>query len=223
MLHVEPDGSQDGRVKSIRQLLARAGLRPGHRILDLGELLTHYAIRDRELQSFQIVGPREEPAYVGERRTRPASAVNNGEFSGGDADDPDALDASYDAVAALDWWPVTTLAVAVRRWRCLLDRGAGVAIVTGTDIQGMPGLGGQVSEQWINELTSAGFTIDSATRTPTAPRRYTALAVGARRIAAPLRESMGTTLAESYLEHVDRLDRATLHGPSHRFEIIARV
>ncbi len=160
-----------------RRLLDRAGLRPGHRILDLGC----------------------------------------------NVDDLDLPDASFDAVVALDWWPATTLAVAVRRWRRLLVADVGVVILAGTDIPAVQVSVQQASRLWIDELTSAGFTIDTAAITPTEPRHYSALADNARRVSEPLRAVLGAELAESYLAHVELLDRATRDGSTHRFEIIARL
>ncbi len=164
-----------------RRLLDRAGLRPGHRILDLG--------RDR---------------------------------AGLDLPD-DLPDASFDAVVALDWWPATTLAVAVRRWRRLLAADVGVVVLAGTDIPAVHVPGQQASRLWIEELASAGFTIGTAALTPTGPGHYSALADSARRVSGPLRAVLGAGLAESYLAHVELLDRATRDGSTHRFEIIARL
>lgn len=166
-----------------RRLLDRAGLRPGHRILDLG----------------------------------------SGLDLGSDSADLDLPDASFDAVVALDWWPATALAVAVRRWRRLLAADVGVVILAGTDIPAVHVPGQQASRLWIDELTSAGFTIGTAAITPTGPGHYSALADSARRVSGPLRAVLGAELAESYLAHVELLDRATRDGSTHRFEIIARL
>jgi hypothetical protein len=138
-------------------------------------------------------------------------------------DDIDLPDASFDAVVALDWWPATTLPVAVRRWRQLLAPDAGVVILAGTDIPAVHNSHQQASQLWINELTSAGFMVETATNTPTEPRHYAALADNARHVSDPLRNALGDGLAESYLAHVELLSRATQEGATHRFEIIASL
>ncbi|MGH3854742.1 MAG: hypothetical protein ACRDR6_14860 [Pseudonocardiaceae bacterium] len=77
----------------------------------------------------------------------------------------------------------------------------------------------QASRQWIDELTSAGFTIDTATVTSTEPRRCAVFAQNVQRVSEPL----GAELADSYLAHVELLDHATHEGSTRRFEIIAKL
>jgi hypothetical protein len=207
-----------------RRLLDRAGLRSGHRILDLGARLYDHEMSQSELEEFHVLGLREDASVtVGRQLRSVCDGAASVRCTVNSIDDLDLPDASFDAVVALDWWPATTLPVVVRRWRHLLAPGVGAVILAGTDIPAMHNSHHQASQLWIDELTSAGFTVEIATNTPTEPRHYAALAVNARSVSDPLRAVLGDGPARSYLAHVELLSQATQEGPTHRFEIIASL
>lgn len=178
----------------IRQLLDRAGLRAGHRILDFGAVLYDHVMSEPELEEFQVLGLLEDPALTVGRQLRPVGGAKSFRCTVSNIDDFELPDASFDAVVALDWWPTTTLAVTVRRWRRILAPDVGVVILVGTDIPAMPDSHWRASELWMDELTSAGFTVDAAAHTLTAPGHYAALAADARHMSDPLGEMLGAEL-----------------------------
>ncbi len=213
-------------LDSIRQLLKRAGLQSGHRVLYLSDPPSNCPAHREQLGDFHVVESWEGPAQGTGRRFRLATGTGRPGSHGPTLNDIDTVEppeASFDGIVALNWWPVTSPTVAARRWRRLLTPDTGVMIVTGTDIQQVHSPGRGFARQWIQELTSAGFRVDNITETPADPHRYTALADDARRVAGLLGSALGPELAQSYVAHIDLLDRTTTVGSTYRFEIIARV
>lgn len=206
-----------------QRLLDRAGLCPGHRILNLGALLYDREISQQGLDDFHVLALREDAGPTVGQQLQPVDGTGSLYHTVSSIDDLALSNDSFDAVVALDWRPVTTLAAAVRLWRYLLVPDVGVVILQGTDIPTVHDSHRRASQQWIDKLTSAGFMVDTVTITSIEPRHYAALADKVRLVSEPLRAVLGTELAESYLAHVELLSCVTREGSSHRFEIIAKM
>ncbi|MFD6082216.1 class I SAM-dependent methyltransferase [Streptomyces chartreusis] len=206
----------DTETTETRRILARAGVRSGQRILDIGALLRQRGMTDLETKEFQVVGVREVAGTAA--RPHPVPVAPDLDFTVAHLDELDLPVASFDVVVALDFWPSTPLAVAARGWRRVLEPEEGTVIVTGTDLPGVH----RASRQWTSALTAAGFTVEAVAKAPADSRHYAALASAVRLGGERLRAALGPGTAESYAAHVQRLHGSTRHESAECFEIVAR-
>jgi hypothetical protein len=207
----------------VRALLARAGIRPGHRILDVGALLYDHEMSPQELREFQVFGLDEDVAAADVPRLRPVRETTSFRLTVRNIQDVHLLGASFDAVVALDWWPSIPLTEVVVDWRRILNPAGGVAVVAGTDVSTGDGTLRGASRQWCVELDAAGFRLETMTDEVAVPEQYRVLTDGLRRVSEPLRRALGSPVADSYTKHVEQLDRVARRGWVRRFEIVARL
>lgn len=206
----------------VRDLLARAGLRPGHRILDLGAQLYDRELSAQDLLKFRVLGLNEDVTGQIAPQLWPVDDTASFRFTVRDVNELELPGASFDAVVAIDWWPSTSLAAAASRWRRLVEPEGGAVIVVGTDIRTAASPRG-TSRKLIDELTAVGFRLETARDTRTAPEQYAELVDHVRLASERLRKVIGTPFADSYLTHAELLDRAARDGLTHRFQIVARL
>lgn len=201
---IDPDVSHsswpkdESRTGQVRRLLARAGIRPGQRVLHIGDHLPECDASQPE--EFRL---RAAHKSDGEDGTAPPAEV-------------------FDAVVALDCAPPTAISTTAQVWRRVIEPESGAVVVTGTDIAVAEGAGEPVSRQWAEELEAAGFVIERMARFPVERGHYGALAETARLVQDSLHTALGAGPARSYLALIRRLEESVRREAAHRFEIIAR-
>lgn len=211
-----------GSQSPARDLLARAGIRSGCRILDLGARLYDREMFPHELQEFRVLGLDEDATGDIPPRLWPVGHTASFRFTVPNVSEVELPGESFDAVVAVDWWPSTPLGAAVSHWRRLLEPERGVAVVVGTDVRTPESRSGALRE-WTDELTAAGFRLETARDEQDMSERYAGLVDDVRSASDRLRKVIGASSAASYLTHVELLDRAARYGLTHRFEIVARL
>jgi hypothetical protein len=223
-----PDGAapaphSTGRQNPIRAMLARAGIRSGDRILDLGAQLYDREMSSQDLAEFRVLGLQEDASSAVPPQLRPVDKAASLKFIVRNISDVALPRASFDAVVAVDWWPSAPLADMVATWRHVLEPDGGVAVVAGTEVPTGKTLVSGPARQWQDELSAAGFRLEEATDVSAAPERYARLADDLRQVSEPLRHELGASVAKSYVGHVEQLDRVARRGLVRRYGIVARL